>query len=126
MTDKLLPCPFCGGEAKVKDGGPGNKYAQCVKCYACTDDHVHERAISAWNARAIPAAPIVKVKALVWKRKPLALFEMAGREGEYCAFDDGTLCAYGSPTLHGSLSAAKAAAQADYEARILAALEVTP
>ena len=39
MTDELKPCPFCGGEAKLKHGYRrkgekfGNKaYVQCKKC----------------------------------------------------------------------------------------------
>ena len=61
---KLKPCPFCGGEAKLKHTDITSEYREasyviCTVCYArgrivsascgyCADDHVIEE----WNRRA--------------------------------------------------------------------------
>ena len=66
--DKLKPCPFCGDEARIKDGmrTDGNiiyktKCVQCVGCGAKTQEKIScgyyslhftdEEAIEAWNRR---------------------------------------------------------------------------
>lgn len=68
MSDKLLPCPFCGGPARVL-GDDGKFYAICVgeDCYAAIGerydrdampDHFYlnqEDAASAWNTRSNPS-----------------------------------------------------------------------
>lgn len=85
---------------------------------------------------ALPAvAPSVRVKPLVWKRSVSIgeVWEADSIFGEYiCGVDNGGI-SYGGgvPAAtewkdYQSLKDAKAAAQADYEARILAALDVTP
>jgi hypothetical protein len=74
MSD-LLPCPFCGGDAKVvtrdvePQGDPwyGSKVERLVECDSCActmfDRYWHEgfhdpeAAIAAWNRRAPPAQP---------------------------------------------------------------------
>lgn len=75
MTDKqvrmvpyLLPCPFCGGKAKVVSTGVAMKAVRCDSCYAegpyfCSamwrDINVSiNKAAQAWNRRA--AAPSVQ------------------------------------------------------------------
>ena len=60
MTEKLLPCPFCGGEASVWDK---SRYDICVRCDSC-DAQVEwqttkEKAIAAWNRRS-DAVPVVR------------------------------------------------------------------
>ena len=45
---KLLPCPFCGGEAKVCK----YYFIQCTKCGTSTLTHTNrEEAIESWNTR---------------------------------------------------------------------------
>ena len=63
MTEKLLPCPFCGGEAESKMYLWGHHaethepiwcyYIYCTSCDAMTDDvfKTEEEAIAAWNRR---------------------------------------------------------------------------
>lgn len=48
---KFLPCPFCGSDARLIEGGPGNAYVQCTGCKASTDDRSRERAVELWNRR---------------------------------------------------------------------------
>ena len=58
MAEKLKPCPFCGGEARMvlqhNDDGTWVRYYVC--CYACgskTKEYkAHEIAHRAWNRRA--------------------------------------------------------------------------
>lgn len=50
--DKTLePCPFCGGEASLHNGGPGCFFVQCDLCNTTSDDGSQERAIVRWNSR---------------------------------------------------------------------------
>ncbi len=68
MTDKLLPCPFCGGKASTEEyeSGASNKDG-CVWEVGCSEfDSCHadapairglateKRAIEAWNTRKEP------------------------------------------------------------------------
>ena len=50
--EKLLPCPFCGGEAHLFDGN----WVECTKCGCQTPETFEEVVISAWNRRTPPAA----------------------------------------------------------------------
>ena len=70
MSNALLPCPFCGGEAKITardvepQGDPWygkniQTFVICTNCGACLfDDYFHDgftderKAISVWNRRA--------------------------------------------------------------------------
>lgn len=56
-TDKLLPCPFCGGDAVLGtwDNGyySGYKVTCCVKISADADATKHQ-VIEKWNTRAVP------------------------------------------------------------------------
>ena len=53
-TTELLPCPFCGGEARHYAPGPVEHHVECTnsKCYAVTHGwSSKEQAIEAWNTR---------------------------------------------------------------------------
>ena len=58
MSEKLKPCPFCGGEAYLEPASDTPSIVICMKCGArgkwfevskhyCSD----EKAIEAWNRR---------------------------------------------------------------------------
>lgn len=58
MTDKLLPCPFCGGEARI--AGKDGYYAHviCLKCFAKSASRasggtveLNEKVAAVWNTR---------------------------------------------------------------------------
>ena len=49
---ELLPCPFCGGEARIVTA-VGESWVLCNKCKATTEAHTSRQfAIDAWNRRA--------------------------------------------------------------------------
>ena len=52
---RLLPCPFCGGEACVQDGYP-KALVICAHCDARTMARTKEKAAALWNRRANPPA----------------------------------------------------------------------
>jgi Lar family restriction alleviation protein len=67
-TSALLPCPFCGGAAKVDEvAGEMPKFWPTVRCPDCgarvSACHTEAEAIAAWNTRATPTDP--EVAALV-------------------------------------------------------------
>lgn len=150
-AEALLPCPFCPEGKTVStyfDHEQGDKwgYASCDACGARgpevrtnydRDDNALWRAeaIAAWNRRVALPVRGVGVKPLVWRQ----YCSNAGNSsapafgGEYICERAGEYGHYGvwfpcdgpsaePRSYHAELHAAKAAAQADYEARILAAL----
>lgn len=59
MMYKLKPCPFCGGEAKVKAYSNGTHFWCQVSCDRCgvtqdgiRNDYGEKQAVEAWNRRA--------------------------------------------------------------------------
>lgn len=61
MSNELLPCPFCGGDAVRMDfldnppfkDMPGTRYFGCRKCCVVSFTNMTEQqAIEAWNTRA--------------------------------------------------------------------------
>lgn len=50
---ELKPCPFCGGEAKIKKNILNEDiYVECRSCYSRTDGFgIAEYAIEQWNKR---------------------------------------------------------------------------
>lgn len=154
MTDQpnLLPCPFCGGEAELRERMDENIWdhsqvkwlsVSCgnMDCDAVGFDWPEEadpNAVDLWNTRA-DLAP--KVKPLEWQGTVIdgehlrdTARDMDGRlryevgitaENHYLMIQipKGGLESRGN---YPSVEAAKAAAQADYERRILSALTHAP
>lgn len=130
-----LPCPLCSAEIGIE--GEGWEHPASDDC-PLDSLFILPHHVTAWNRRALPpaqeAAPAVKVKPLVWRMDP-------DRDDDYPRWlaETGLGKTYhvfkawwgaqekwgfvGLDGYHHSEAAAKAAAQADYEARILAALE---
>ena len=49
--EKLKPCPFCGGEARLFEEIPGGYIIQCQSCCGQIGIMPKKDAIEAWNAR---------------------------------------------------------------------------
>ncbi len=62
MTEKLKPCPFCGGEeiSVGSFGAASGTFLHYVKCEECdgasTNHQFEDEAIAAWNRRALSAS----------------------------------------------------------------------
>lgn len=55
MSDKLKPCPFCGGEAKLKELEYLGMFIVCSKCGAKTSYRLRRSLIvNMWNNRVLP------------------------------------------------------------------------
>lgn len=60
MTEKIKPCPFCGGEGRIKfhddpqyGTGSGARWVRCIECGAQSREEDSEKdALEAWNRRA--------------------------------------------------------------------------
>lgn len=54
--NELLPCPFCGGTAKLGHNTQGREYwyATCERCDFDLDMPTLEKAIANWNIRPLP------------------------------------------------------------------------
>jgi Lar family restriction alleviation protein len=52
MTEKLKPCPFCGGEAKIHNTYDGMFQIECTNCFARVFyDRTKKSVINRWNRR---------------------------------------------------------------------------
>ena len=119
QTLDLLPCPFCGGTDFYARGIDGMPY--CGNCGA-------QSGRLDWNTRA--ALPAPAVKPLVWQNFDAWTFWAESLCGTYYVTErNGTwiaeLKSQGSVRIIYEIDdfdTAKAAAQADYEARIRSAL----
>lgn len=90
MTDnrKLLPCPFCGGEAQKSNEKRGKNYVECILCECKTGNYQQpETAVLAWNDRkGIPKS----VPTLQWTKEPPnekdigKIFTMRYKDGVSC------------------------------------------
>ena len=132
MAYELKPCPFCGGDVLnvTKDS-----FYHILQCDQCGVEKAHTRKhklIKGWNRRADLARP--KVKPLEWVTLPWSTDSVfyCFAESSFGDFgyglDNGGNAYYAVPDQEGFIEAenpeaAKAAAQEDYERRILAALE---
>lgn len=144
MSDDLKPCPFCGSEASIFPScdhstawvGGCSASNGCPGQDAVWEDS-EEEAYAVWNTRADLAKP--RVKPLVWDKNPDEqewYAKIAEVNGD--TFERGYMIlpsASGFTLYDGFASRrrvlahftlapeAKAAAQADYERRILSAME---
>lgn len=66
-TPDLLPCPFCGSEARVWDYPTRGYEVECVKQDCPVEPHIwnetQEGAAKAWNTRATPAPEVAALDA---------------------------------------------------------------
>jgi len=143
----LAPCPFCGGVAEIVHIEEGeNAGGSCVCCTQClasgnVEFEFKENFVSNWNRRAPlsavgPKAGTVGVKALEWRHRDFPVRQERAETmfGPYTVTDGGNTLSddpfWEGPGWGGGhardFDAAKAAAQADYEARILSALTPAP
>lgn len=62
MSATLLPCPFCGGEAFLRDNGGGLFYASCINVGCDVRPYTDSfgakgRVVAAWNRRTPTDTP---------------------------------------------------------------------
>lgn len=89
MTDKLFPCPFCGGDASLETGvtadvgGSEIRYVTCVDCSAQADPHDWQtRPSPETNTRAYPQELTDDLRdilsLMMWNTGPMAHALRAG------------------------------------------------
>lgn len=110
---ELKPCPFCGGCNLSSGGDAAIVGVWCRDCQAVGPNHYGQHE---WNTRAAP-----KVKSLKWEPWDCGLYKANSEFGVYHIWSG----YWRAPDFRGGCSAKdpKAGAQADYERRILGALE---
>lgn len=86
---ELLPCPFCGGEAKLVSNTSSTVQCQNDQCIigdpAPFNDFSHRHdAITAWNTRATPTPPIEGRDADVERDVRIILQAVADADSEDC------------------------------------------
>lgn len=68
---KLLPCPFCGGEAELTGFNAPEYWVWCPSCKASTGAHTgKENAIEAWNTRAERTCKVIEMHEHVTMDEP--------------------------------------------------------
>lgn len=89
MSDKLLKCPFCGGEAVIFYGALETTSAQCLQCGVETSlfsdspsGSGKQLAIAAWNRRAEHDTETNRLEIDTVKNAALTLDELRGMDGE--------------------------------------------
>ena len=62
MSEKLLPCPFCGSEHVILSNWTDQAYVACLDCGCKTDVFMHthcaDHAAQTWNRRAERTATV--------------------------------------------------------------------
>lgn len=93
MTEKLKPCPFCGGEAALWKTLSGDYHIECINmcdikpgtlCY-----HTKEKAITAWNTRVIDNSEAYKLL----HKTLLAVWALIPNVEKGAALDELLVCA---------------------------------
>jgi len=140
MTEvsELKPCPFCGDPMKHEHDAVG--HIQQGDCVIGVNAWGGKNAVERWNRRAalaaaLAAAPKPRVKALAWLKHPSAVAWRAETLlGTYqvwavSATTTWLFDGFGGEKIdcqEKNIETAKAASQADYERRVLSALEDQP
>lgn len=133
---ELKPCPFCASRVLNQFKDDDNHIIECAQCGCEIANTIAWKAIAAWNRRQSPAG--VGVKPLEWKPIGPADSDIEAETelGTYVISVDSVVAGrthylwvagQGESEEHHSdytsMAEAKAAAQADYERRILSAIE---
>lgn len=99
-ADKLLPCPFCGGEAEESVGRKGEqpwRYIECIVCSAMADPDVWNRR---HTAHAVDRGLMAEARAAIQERCD-ALDYMSDETAELLKRLDAALAQQGAETKEG-------------------------
>ena len=98
MSDEttLLPCPFCGGEAKLFKGILGFWHVMCKDRDGCgvvpitNGADTETEAIEAWNTRAVETCEMYRDDSGIWHCKSCegGADVLTGSDGELDAWND--------------------------------------
>lgn len=92
MTDKLKPCPFCGGNAKVRETGyrkwdGSHRRFYIVECECCTvniENDKKEEAITSWNTRK----PMDRIVEQLEKLRQEYPYKVVGEYDTYSTYNE--------------------------------------
>lgn len=129
MSEELKPCPFCGGQAEFND--TSSTWVRCESCGAAIECQVEKKdAAQLWNSRS--DATLEKLREALEKiiaaddTGPTVYELRENGPSQAIGGSEGRFAAIARAALKGdapNAEAAKAAAQGDYEKRILSTLE---
>lgn len=103
-AQSLLPCPFCGGAAKIiRTGSIGDRYirVQCVSCGTSVGEtRITLECINAWNHRTPPSSALgEEIRKLATELREKA---MKATPGPWHSFSGNHICSLSTkPTAYG-------------------------